>query len=92
MRIEYISHACLSIRTSDTPIATGPWWAGACYTRQGTMFPKPVDASPVEAAGSILISRAHIYPLHEPTLSDLPAGRTVYYLIGLPEVEAPLAL
>lgn len=79
MRIEYISHACLSIRTKDNLMATDPWLGDACYARQWNLFPRPVDTSQVEKADTILISHAHADHLHEPTLTGLPSGKTVYY-------------
>lgn len=79
MRIEYVSHACLSIRTTGNLIATDPWWGDACYARQWNLFPKPVDTSPVEKADTILISHAHADHLHEPTLIGLSSRKTVYF-------------
>lgn len=79
MRIEYISHACLAIRTADRQLATDPWWDGACYARQWNLFPRPVDISAVEQADAILVSHAHADHLHEATLAGLSAGKTAYY-------------
>lgn len=79
MRIEYISHACLSIQTADNHIATDPWWGDACYTRQWNLFPKPVDTSEAGKADTILISHGHADHLHESTLAGISAGKTAYY-------------
>jgi len=43
MRIEYVSHACLSIDTGDLKILTDPWILGPAYCGQWNVFPKPVN-------------------------------------------------
>lgn len=92
MRIEYISHACLAIRTADRQLATDPWWDGACYARQWNLFPRPVDISAVEQADAILVSHAHADHLHEATLAGLSAGKTAYLPLLLVRWNAGMAL
>ena len=80
MKIEYVSHACLLIETSDVRIATDPWWDGAAYCGQWHVFPRPVRESVVHDADVILLSHGHEDHLHAPTLTSLPnKGARVFF-------------
>lgn len=79
MNVEYIAHACLLIDTGDIKIATDPWFAGAAYCEQWHVFPKPVNASALDAADVLLLSHGHEDHLHEPTLRTLPKRVKVFY-------------
>jgi hypothetical protein len=79
MKIEYISHACLSINTDELHIVTDPWFAGAAYCGQWHLFPKPVDTTKLLNADTILYSHGHEDHLHEPTLRMFSKRAEVFY-------------
>jgi hypothetical protein len=79
MRIEYICHACLFIDTGDLKIVTDPWVEGPAYCGQWNVFPKPVNAKPLQEAQVLLLSHGHEDHFHPPTLRTLPKSMAVFY-------------
>ena len=79
MKIEYICHACLLIKTEDLRIATDPWLDGATYCGQWHLFPKPVNGEKLQNIDAILISHGHEDHLNEETLRNLPKNARVFY-------------
>lgn len=79
MRIEYVSHACLHLRTPDVSIVTDPWFDGPCYLNQWHVFPKPVDLDFAEETDVLVITHGHEDHLHAPTLARFPKNAAVYY-------------
>ncbi len=85
MKIEYVSHACLSIETADARIVTDPWFNGGAYCNQWHVFPRPVNTEILNQADVLLISHGHEDHLHEATLKLLPKSARVltpYSLFG----------
>jgi len=79
MRIEYISHACLSIDTGDTKIVTDPWIYGSAYCGQWNVFPKPVNTRVLDDCQVVLLSHGHEDHFHPPTVEKLPKSARVFY-------------
>ncbi len=77
MRVDFIGHASLLIRSGDLSLLCDPWWEGPAYERQWYPWPIPVperyDLSTVDA---LYISHGHEDHLHEPTLRALPRRPT----------------
>jgi hypothetical protein len=79
MRIDYLGHASLAIRTKDARLVTDPWFAGPAYCRQWYVFPKPVDTSAVPQADFILFSHGHEDHLHPDSLVQVPRETPIYF-------------
>jgi len=79
MRIEYISHACLSIDTGDAKIVTDPWIYGSAYCGQWNVFPKPVTTRGLDECQVVLLSHGHEDHFHPPTVGKLPKSARVFY-------------
>jgi hypothetical protein len=79
LRIEYISHSCFVIETGGIKIAFDPWITGTAYQNQWHLFPRPMDASPVEQADVIIISHGHEDHLHHQSLKRIQKNARVFF-------------
>jgi len=79
MKIEYVSHACLSIDTGDLKIVTDPWFHGPAYCGQWNVFPKPVSTNVLDDCKAVLFSHGHEDHFHPPTVEKLPKSARVFY-------------
>jgi len=79
MKIEYVSHACLSIDTGDLKIVTDPWLDGPAYCGQWNVFPRPVNTSVVNDCQVVLFSHGHEDHFHPPTVEKLPKLARMFY-------------
>jgi hypothetical protein len=79
MKIEYVSHACLSIDTGDLKIVTDPWIHGAAYCGQWNVFPKPVNTGVLDDCQVVLFSHGHEDHFHPPTVEKLPKLARLFF-------------
>jgi hypothetical protein len=79
MKIEYVSHACLSIDTGDLKIVTDPWFHGPAYCGQWNVFPRPVNTRVLDDCQVVLFSHGHEDHFHPPTVEKLPKLARVFY-------------
>jgi hypothetical protein len=79
MRIEYVSHACLSIDTGDLKILTDPWILGPAYCGQWNVFPKPVNTRVLDDCQAVLLSHGHEDHFHPATVEKLPRSARMFY-------------
>lgn len=81
MEVEYLAHACLSVRSNGVRLVTDPWLEGPTYMHAWWHFPEPA------ARGADLADVDYVYLTHEhgdhfhpPTLAAL--RRDVEVLVG----------
>jgi Beta-lactamase superfamily domain len=78
MRIDFIGHASLLIRSGELALLTDPWWAGPAYQHQWFPYPFPVpERHDLGRLDAIYISHGHEDHLHAPTLAGLGKDSTV---------------
>src|ERR1051325_7803908 len=72
MRVDFVGHATLLVRSGGLTLLTDPWWSGPAYRGQWYPYPLPVperyDLAKVDA---VYVSHAHEDHLHAPTLREL---------------------
>lgn len=85
MRVDFIGHASLLVRSGQLSLLSDPWWTSPAYRDQWYPYPIPVperfDVSRVDA---VYISHSHEDHLHAPTLKAL--------LERAPDVQALIPL
>jgi G:T-mismatch repair DNA endonuclease (very short patch repair protein) len=79
VKIEYVSHACLSIDTGDLKIVTDPWLYGPAYCGQWHVFPRPVNTKVLDDCDVVLFSHGHEDHFHPRTLKKIPKGTELFY-------------
>lgn len=77
--IDYISHSCILITTSDTTLLFDPWLDGPCYNGQWYLYPKPVGIEKVLHAEHILLTHGHDDHMHRRSLDMLDKAATVWF-------------
>jgi hypothetical protein len=79
MRIEYICHSCLHIRTADTSLVFDPWFKDSAYMNQWFLFPSPVNTSALNETAAILYSHGHEDHLHAGSLREFSKDTHIFY-------------
>lgn len=78
MRIDFIGHASLLIRSGATTLLSDPWWEGPAYLAQWYPWPLPVpERHDLSNLSAIYISHGHEDHMHVPTLATLPKAPRV---------------
>ncbi|HEU4506632.1 MAG TPA: MBL fold metallo-hydrolase [Pyrinomonadaceae bacterium] len=74
MRIDYLNHASLIIRTGEQSLLCDPWFSGTAFAGGwGLQFDNPAALQKAAACTHLWISHFHSDHLHMPTLKQLAA-------------------
>jgi hypothetical protein len=78
MRIDFIGHAALLIRSGELALITDPWWVSPAYYNQWYPYPFPVpERYDLTALDALFLSHGHEDHMHEPTLKELKKDLTL---------------
>ncbi len=70
MRVDFVGHATLLVRSGSLTLLTDPWWSGPAYRGQWYPYPLPVpERFDLRELDAIYISHAHEDHLHRDTLA-----------------------
>jgi hypothetical protein len=78
MRIDFIGHATLLVRSGSTSLLTDPWWDGPAYHGQWHQYPVPVpERHDFSRLSAVYLTHGHEDHTHAPTLRHLTHARAL---------------